>query len=142
MEQKREQMMDTPVVLSRSFIVIGAILAGLAVMIGAFGAHALSEQLVGRGREIWETAVQYQFIHSIALIIIGILLLLLTTPKLLRLAGFLFLIGTMLFSGSLYLIALLSVKNLGLVTPIGGLFFIVGWILLICAALLSTRIRA
>lgn len=142
MEDNLQNVSDRSIGFSRFFIVMGAIFAALSVMLGAFGAHALSEQLVGRSADVWQTAVQYQFFHSIGLIIIGILLLLLTTPKLFRLAGFLFLIGTILFSGSLYLIALLSVKNLGLVTPLGGLFFIVGWILLICAALLSTRIRA
>lgn len=127
--------------LSRFFIVIGAALAALSVIIGAFGAHALSAQLTERGAAIWDTGVQYQMLHSVALIIVGILLLLLNSKKFLHFAGFAFLIGTILFSGSLYLIALLTIKNLGLITPLGGLFFVVGWLLLVCAAMASTRVR-
>ena len=127
--------------LSRFFIVIGALFAALSVIIGAFGAHALSAQLTERGAAIWATGVQYQMLHSTAMIAIGILLLILNSRKLLLLAGFAFLIGTLLFSGSLYLIALLTIKNLGLITPIGGLFFVVGWLLLVCAAMASTRVR-
>lgn len=126
---------------TRFFIVIGGLLAGLAVVIGAFGAHALKASLTERGVAIWETGVQYQMFHSVALIAVGLLLMLFSTQKLLRLAGFAFLIGTILFSGSLYLIALLKITNLGLITPIGGLFFIVGWVLLIFAAIKSTSLR-
>ena len=132
---------DRPVGMSRFFIVIGAVFAGLSVMIGAFGAHALSPLLSERGVAIWNTAVQYQMFHALALVAVGILLLLLNSKKCLLYAGFAFLIGTLLFSGSLYAIALLSAKNLGLVTPIGGLFFIVGWLLLVSAAMASTRVR-
>lgn len=127
--------------LSRFFIVVGAFFAALSVIIGAFGAHALSAQLTERGVAIWATGVQYQMLHSTAMIAIGILLLILNSKKLLLLAGFAFLVGTLLFSGSLYLIALLTIKNLGLITPIGGLFFVVGWLLLVCAAMASTRVR-
>lgn len=127
--------------MSRFFLVIGAVLAGLAVIIGAFGAHALSPHLTERGAAIWNTAVQYQMFHALGLIAVGILLLILNSQKLLRLAGFAFLIGTILFSGSLYTIALISIKNLGLVTPLGGLFFIVGWLLIVSAAMASTRVR-
>lgn len=126
---------------SRFFIVIGAVLAGLSVLLGAFGAHALSAHFTVRGAAIWNTAVQYQMFHSLAIIVIGILLLILNSQKLLRLAGFAFLIGTILFSGGLYLIALMTVKNLGLITPLGGLFFVVGWLLLVSAAMASTRVR-
>ncbi len=127
--------------MSQFFIVVGAVFAGLAVMIGAFGAHALSPLLAERGAAIWNTAVQYQMFHALALIAVGILLRLLNSKKCLLYAGFAFLVGTLLFSGSLYAIALLTVNNLGLVTPIGGLFFIVGWLLLVSAAMASTRVR-
>lgn len=135
------QNVESSLGISRFFIVVGAILAGLSVVIGAFGAHALSAHLTERGAAIWGTGVQYQMFHSVAMIVIGILLLILNSKKLLKYAGFAFLIGTILFSGSLYLIALLTIKNLGLITPLGGLFFVVGWLLLISAAMLSTRIR-
>lgn len=132
---------DNSVGMSRFFLVVGAVLAGLAVIIGAFGAHALSAHLTDRGADIWNTAVQYQMFHSVGIIAVGILLLILNAKKSLILAGFAFLTGTILFSGSLYTIALVSVKNLGLVTPLGGLCFIVGWLLLVVAAMASTRIR-
>ena len=128
--------------LSRFFIVMGATLAGFSVLLGAFGAHALSASFTERGAAIWNTGVQYQMFHAFALIAVGILLLLLNSRKLLLLAGFAFLIGTIFFSGSLYTIALVSVRNLGLITPIGGLFFIVGWLLLASATMASTRIRS
>ncbi len=126
---------------TRFFIVFGGLLAGLAVVIGAFGAHALKASLTERGAAIWETGVQYQMFHSVALIMVGILLMFLSSQKLLRIAGVAFLIGTILFSGSLYLIALLKITNLGFITPIGGLFFIIGWLLLIFAAIKSTSLR-
>lgn len=135
------QNVESSMGLSRFFIVIGAVLAGLSVVIGAFGAHALSGHLTERGAAIWGTGVQYQMLHSVAMVVIGILLLILNSKKLLQLAGFAFLIGTILFSGSLYLIALMTIKNLGLITPIGGLFFVVGWLLLVGAAMASTRVR-
>lgn len=137
-----KQDVESNIGLSRCFIVIGAILGALSVVIGAFGAHALKSHLTGYGAAIWDTGVQYQMLHSVAIIIIGILLLFLDSKKLLRLAGFAFLIGTLLFSGSLYLIAVLAIKNLGLITPFGGFFFVLGWLLLVAAAIVSTRIRA
>lgn len=135
------QDVESKMGFSRFFIVIGAVLAGLSVILGAFGAHALSAHFTERGAAVWNTAVQYQMFHSIALIVIGILLLVLNSKKLLQCAAFAFLIGTILFSGSLYLIALMTIKNLGLITPLGGLFFVVGWLLLVSGAMASTRVR-
>ena len=140
MNQQVEQR-ENHIGYSRFFLVIGAVLGALAVIIGAFGAHALKPILSDYGQGIWNTAVLYQMFHALAIVAVGILLLLLNSRKLLLLAGFSFLIGSILFSGSLYTIALVSIGRLGLVTPIGGLFFIVGWLLLVSAAMASTRIR-
>ncbi len=118
------------------FLASGAVLAALSVILGAFGAHALAP-LLGSKVAVWNTGVQYQMFHSIALLSVGVLLSFLTARKLLIWAGALFFIGTVLFSGSLYLIGLMSVPNLGLVTPLGGLFFIGGWLLLLTAVMAS-----
>jgi uncharacterized membrane protein YgdD (TMEM256/DUF423 family) len=113
-------------------IALGAVLAFLSVAAGAFGAHGakplLSEKLFG----IYETAVQYQFFHSLALLIVGALLLLPITlnEKRLRKAVICFLLGILLFSGSLYLYAFTGITKLGMITPIGGVCFLLGWLML------------
>lgn len=112
----------------------GALFATLAVILGAFGAHALKAKLSVEMLQVFETGVRYHFYHSFALLITGIAYL--SYPdKNLRLASSFFIIGILLFSGSLYAMALLSINGasigpIGIVTPIGGLFFILGWILL------------
>ncbi len=118
------------------FIIAGAVNAALAVALGAFGAHALKERLSERYLAIWETAVQYQMFHAIGLIAIGILMStsLLGQSTTLTWAGYLLLAGIIIFSGSLYILSLSGIGILGAITPIGGVAFIVGWILLIIAA--------
>lgn len=122
------------------FIIAGAINAFLAVAFGAFGAHALKERLSERYLAIWETAVQYQMFHAIALIAIGILLHpnLLGASGLLSGAGYAILIGIIIFSGSLFVLALSGIGILGAITPIGGVAFLVGWVLLIVAVVKSS----
>lgn len=117
------------------FIIAGAINGFLSVALGAFGAHALKERLTERYLAIWETAVQYQMFHAVALIAIGILLHpnLLGTSGALTGAGYAILIGIIIFSGSLFVLALSGVGILGAITPIGGVAFLVGWVLLIVA---------
>ncbi|HWK22762.1 MAG TPA: DUF423 domain-containing protein [Ureibacillus sp.] len=112
---------------------IGAILAFLGVVLGAFGAHALKEKFPEpRYEQIWNTAVQYQMYHAIGIILLGILSMggLIGSTSLLSWAGYLMLAGIVFFSGSLYVLALTGVKKLGAITPIGGLLFLAGWILL------------
>ena len=109
------------------FIKIGIILCMLSVIIGAFGAHGLSN-MIGDKNEVFKTGVQYQIFHSLALIIIGILAKTLNLD--LNSIGYLFLIGIIIFSGSLYLISIFKYSFLGMVTTLGGLFFIIGWITL------------
>lgn len=118
------------------FIIAGAVNAALAVALGAFGAHALKERLSERYLAIWETAVQYQMFHALGLIAIGMLLStsLLGPSTALNWAGYLLLAGIIIFSGSLYALSLSGIGILGAITPIGGVAFIVGWIMLIVAA--------
>lgn len=118
------------------FIIAGAVNAAIAVMLGAFGAHALKERLSERYLAIWETAVQYQMFHAIGLLVIGVLAssALLGDVSQLKWAGYLILGGIIIFSGSLYTLSLSGIGVLGAITPIGGVLFIVGWILLIIAA--------
>jgi uncharacterized membrane protein YgdD (TMEM256/DUF423 family) len=105
-------------------------MGALAVVIGAFGAHALEPVLESNGKsEVFETAVKYHFYHVLAALLV-ILIHFRLEKKLLLSAAYLFLIGILLFSGSLYLIALGAVSTLGAITPVGGLFFILGWILM------------
>lgn len=106
----------------KNFIVTGAVLGALAVMIGAFGAHALKESLSAHELEVFATGSQYHFYHAIALVLYGLY------GKGPKWPGYAFITGTVLFSGSLYGVAILHAPNLGTITPIGGLAFIVGWI--------------
>lgn len=114
-------------------LVIGAILAFLGVVLGAFGAHALKEKFPEpRYEQIWNTAVQYQMYHALGIILLGILSMdgLLGSTSLLSWAGYFMFAGVIFFSGSLYVLSVTGVKKLGAITPIGGLLFLVAWILL------------
>ncbi len=116
--------------MQKLFLMIGSILGALSVMIGAFGAHALRNTLTSNGRlETFETAVKYQFYHVFALLIVGMLLSRID-HKLLHYSGYAFIVGIIIFSGSLYILCLTNVGKWGAVTPIGGLFLIIGWLLL------------
>lgn len=118
------------------FIIAGAINGFLAVAFGAFGAHALKERLTEKYLAIWETAVQYQMFHALALIAVGILMSskLIGPVSSLNTAGYLIVAGIILFSGSLYVLSLTGIGVLGAITPIGGVAFLVGWIMIIVAA--------
>lgn len=119
------------------FIVAGAVNAAIAVMLGAFGAHGLKDKLSEKYLAIWETAVQYQMFHALGLLAIGILASssILGTSSQLNWAGYLMLAGIIIFSGSLYVLSLTKIGVLGAITPIGGVLFIISWIMLIIAAL-------
>ena len=117
--------------MQKIFLILGSLLGGLAVMIGAFGAHALKDQLESSGRlDIFETAVKYQFYHALALIFVAILIFN-VKHNLLNYAGISFIIGTIIFSGSLYVLCLSGISKIGMITPIGGVFMIIGWVLLL-----------
>lgn len=115
----------------RKMLILGAIFAGLAVGIGAFGAHALKETL-GSYHTTFETGVQYQMFHATAILIVGLLLGKIDNG-LLRAAGYLFATGIILFSGSLYVLSITKITVLGAITPLGGVAFITGWICFIIA---------
>src|SRR6476620_10327261 len=107
---------------------IAAVLCFLAVALGAFGAHGLRSTLEARGMlEVWNKAVFYQFIHALALLVLALY------GTINRGACLLLLIGILLFSGSLYLLALTNLRWLGPVTPLGGLCFLAVWVLLVLA---------
>ena len=109
----------------------GTVLAALSVAIGAFGAHALKEMLQANHRvETFNTGVQYQFYHSLALLIIGGLMFKIPS-KFLAYAAWSHMAGILLFSGSLYVLCLTGQARWGAVTPIGGLLFLLGWVFLL-----------
>ncbi|SMG34811.1 Uncharacterized membrane protein YgdD, TMEM256/DUF423 family [Marivirga sericea] len=111
-------------------IIIGSISGAISVILGAFGAHALKDSLTASGRlDTYETAVKYQMYHSLALILLGILMIHFQ-HKYLSYASYSFIIGTIIFSGSLYLLCATGISKLGAITPIGGLFLIAAWVLL------------
>ncbi|HEY9120999.1 MAG TPA: DUF423 domain-containing protein [Marinobacter sp.] len=99
-------------------------------MAGAFGAHGLRGALGDRGLEVFQTAVTYQVYHSLALILVSILPMAGLSRQLLGIAAGFFVAGILLFSGSLYLLVLTDIRWVGPVTPVGGISFMVGWILL------------
>ena len=122
--------------MHKIFLIIGAILAGLAVALGAFGAHGLKKIVDADTVAIYQTGVQYQMYHALALLFLG-LLADRTGNHRLDYVGLLFIGGIVFFSGSLYLISSLKAMNktvptlVGIMTPLGGLIFILGWILLV-----------
>jgi len=112
------------------FLIIGACLSAITVMIGAFGAHALHNLLTENNRvETFKIAVDYQFYHTIGILLIGFIYKN-NMHQLIKWAGFLLMIGILFFSGSLYILSISNQKMWGAVAPIGGLSFILGWILL------------
>lgn len=112
---------------------ISSIFGMLGVALGAFGAHALRSRLEPRMLEIFETGVRYQMYHVVALFMVAFLASKVSDP-ITNVAGSCFIIGTLVFSGSLYILALSGIKWLGAITPVGGVFLIVGWILTSIAA--------
>ena len=121
--------------MERLFFGLGALTGGLAVALGAFGAHGLRTRLAADALAIFETAVRYQMYHALALFAVAFALTRWPWSVLPAVAGWLFVAGTVLFSGSLYLLALTDTRWLGAVTPFGGLALIAGWGCLLVAAL-------
>lgn len=110
-------------------IISGALMGFLSVAAGAFGAHALKHRLTPESLAIFEVAARYQMYHALALVLCSCLI-----PSLpgffLPIAGLLFFFGTILFSGSLYILAITGIRWLGMITPIGGIILLVGWLFL------------
>lgn len=124
--------------MRRWFMGSGAVAGFLAVALGAFGAHALRARLAPEALAVFETGVRYQMYHALALVAVGLLVE--RNPRqALRLSGWSFLAGMLLFSGSLYALALSGVRSLGAITPFGGLAFLVGWLALLRAVVERPR---
>lgn len=116
--------------VSAEFALKFAALSGLcAVALGAFGAHALKNQLSVALMHSYQTAVLYQFVHTLALIAVALVLQLQPGRPYLRASALSFMAGIVLFSGSLYALALTGVRGLGMITPVGGVCFIAAWFL-------------
>ncbi|MFT3754125.1 MAG: DUF423 domain-containing protein [Paludibacter sp.] len=110
-------------------LIIAAISGMLAVILGAFGAHGLTKIISPEMLEVYKTGVQYQFYHTFALLAVGILMHF-NQSKVLKWSANLFMAGIVLFSGSLYTLSITGIKVLGAITPVGGVAFIAGWVLL------------
>ncbi len=114
--------------MTKIFIAIAAILGALSVAGGAFASHALKEQISERSLEIFETGAKYQMYHALALLLVALLLTRLeVVPTTLVTSGISFIVGVVLFSGSLYALSLTGIKWLGAITPLGGVAFLIGW---------------
>ncbi|MUT64429.1 DUF423 domain-containing protein [Paenibacillus sp. NEAU-GSW1] len=121
--------------MTRKYFAIGAVGAALAVALGAFGAHGLKEVLTERLLEIFETGVRYQMYHSLGLMLVALLADRIGASKALRTGANLLIAGVVIFSGSLYALALSDVSVLGAITPIGGVAFLAGWAFIVVSAL-------
>ncbi len=115
--------------LSRLFLIIGTLACMAAVLLGAFGAHALRAKLTPDMLAVYQTGVQYHFWHALGLLAVALTLAHLPESELLKITGWLMLAGIAVFSGSLYLLAVTGTRWLGAITPIGGMAFILAWAL-------------
>jgi uncharacterized membrane protein YgdD (TMEM256/DUF423 family) len=122
------------------FLALGALCAFVGVGLGAFGAHALKASLSPESLAVYQTGVTYQMWHSLGLIAIALVQQSIPDSKRIALAGWLMFLGILLFSGSLYLLVLLNMPQLGMVTPIGGVCFLIAWLLL-CLSASNNKIK-
>jgi uncharacterized membrane protein YgdD (TMEM256/DUF423 family) len=120
--------------VDKLFYILGGILGGLAVALGAFGAHGLRARLAADLLATFETGVRYHMYHALALFAVAAAISKWPGSSLPAIAGWLFVVGTILFSGSLYLLAITGTRWLGAITPFGGLAFLAGWACLVIAA--------
>lgn len=120
--------------MAKNFLVIAALSGFLAVALGAFGAHGLKQRLTADMLAVYQTGVQYHFYHTFALLAVALLMLHMPASGTLRWSGILFVAGIVVFSGSLYVLSFSGVRWLGAITPLGGVAFLAGWLLLARAA--------
>lgn len=113
----------------KGYIIIASLFAALAILFGAFGSHALKERLSAQSLEVYDIATRYLMFHALGIFLIALLGFQLPKESL-EMPVIMMIVGTSIFSGTLYLIAMLDFKKLGMVTPIGGLLLIVSWLLL------------
>ena len=116
---------------TKYFAIIGAFMMMLAVVFGAFGAHALKDILNEHMMDVYKTGVEYHFYHALGLFCVSFVSTFSKKTKLIKFAGYFMFVGIVLFSGSLYILSYTGISWIGIITPIGGLSFIVAWILLI-----------
>ena len=123
----------------RYSIAVGAVAMAVAVVFGAFGAHALKARLAVDAMATWQTAVQYHAWHALGLMGVGLWMERWPERRVLLVAAWLMGLGILLFSGSLFVLALTGVRALGAITPVGGVAWIVAWVLVAVAALRTSR---
>ncbi|WHX25959.1 DUF423 domain-containing protein [Virgibacillus halodenitrificans] len=111
------------------FLLLGVINGFLAVALGAFGAHGLEGKISEKALATWEKAVNYQMFHTMALLVTGLLATKITGSGI-SWAGWMFFIGIILFSGSLYIYSTTAIKTFAMITPLGGVAFLIGWVIL------------
>ena len=116
------------------WIVVGAVSSAVSVLMGAFGAHALKERIPAHLLEVFETSARYQMYHSMALIAIGLLSLRVDNLSI-KISGAAFILGILAFSGSLYAYVFTQNRTFAMITPIGGLLFAIGWLLMAWAVI-------
>ncbi len=119
--------------MNRTFILLGGLFGAAAVALGAFGAHGLRNSVDAQGLETWQTAAHYHLIHAVMLVLVGVLTAH-NSSKALRVAGWLFVAGMLIFGGTLYVLVLTGMKWLGAITPLGGICLIAGWLCLAVAS--------
>ena len=122
-------------VIAKLFLCVGSLTALLAVLLGAFGAHGLEKIVTGDLMATYKTGVEYHFYHALGLVLLGVLATNIPVNIWLKISGWSMLTGIVLFSGSLYILSIFNLRWLGMVTPAGGLLFIIAWISLIIAVL-------
>jgi uncharacterized membrane protein YgdD (TMEM256/DUF423 family) len=123
--------------ITKLFLALGSLNAMLAVILGAFGAHGLKSRLTIDLLTTFNTGVQYHFYHALGLIVVGLIAMHLPVTALLKWSGWLMFAGIIIFSGSLYVLSIFNMRWLGMVTPVGGLAFIIAWLTLVMAIIKS-----
>jgi uncharacterized membrane protein YgdD (TMEM256/DUF423 family) len=118
---------------AKVFLILGGFNAALVVLLGAFGAHGLKTRLSTEMLAVYQTAVHYHLFHALGLIVVGLVATQISDSAYLKWSGWLMLVGIILFSGSLYVLSMSSLRWLGMITPFGGISFIAAWILFVVA---------
>jgi uncharacterized membrane protein YgdD (TMEM256/DUF423 family) len=122
---------------AKLFLILGGINAALVVLLGAFGAHGLKARMTAEMLAVYQTGVHYHLFHALGLLAVGLVVTQISDSAYLRWSGWLMLAGIVLFSGSLYVLSVSGLRWLGMVTPFGGISFIVAWILFVVAIVKS-----
>jgi uncharacterized membrane protein YgdD (TMEM256/DUF423 family) len=138
--QRQNDWTDEELEMDRTFLFFGAVAGFVSVAFGAFGAHALRNKLTPDMLAVFETGVRYQMFHALALLVTAIVVARFDGWAA-RAAGWCFVAGIVLFSGSLYALSLSGVRTLGAITPFGGVAFLAGWALLVYVALVGALVR-